>query len=94
MRRILMLGLIALMTLVPAARAEEYQLPICTNDEFLKFFNMIVEYQILFDGPITNIDELLIVSRAQIENRKDNLAQLPFCSDAIAIQLLLIQLGR
>ena len=93
MRRILMLGLIALMTLVPAARAEEYQLPICTNDEFLKFFNMIVEYQILFDGPITNIDELLIVSRAQIENRKDNLAQLPFCSDAIAIQLLLIQLG-
>ena len=93
MRRILMLSLIALMTLVPTARAEEYRLPICTGDEFLKFFNMIVEYQILFDGPITNIDELLIVSRAQIENRRANLSQLPFCSDAIAIQRLLIQLG-
>ena len=92
-RRLVILAFIALMNLGPAARAEEHQVPICTDDEFLYNFNMIVEYQILFDAAITNANELQLVSRAQIENREYRLSQLPLCSDAIAIQRLLIQLA-
>jgi hypothetical protein len=92
-RRLVIFAFIALMHFGPATRAEDHRAPICTDSEFLVFFNMIVDHQILFDGSISNANELQFVSRAQIANREFQLSQASSCSDAIAIRRLLVQLG-
>jgi len=93
MRRLAILVLIILLSLSPASLAEDSSLPICTDEEFLVFFNMIVEHQIMFDGDIRNASMLNFVSRAQMQRREGYQPELPMCSDAVAIQRLLIQLG-
>ncbi|MCY3833621.1 MAG: SH3 domain-containing protein [Chloroflexi bacterium] len=93
MRRLVILALIGLLPFLPAAQADEHQLPICTDAEFLAFFNKIVDYQVQFDGTIKDASELRRATEALIANRDERLAQQPACSDAITIQLLLIQLG-
>ncbi len=91
MRRLAILVIIILLS--PASLAEDGSLPICTDGKFLEYFNMIVEHQIVFDGDITNASMLNAVSRAQMASRESYQAELPMCSDAVAIQRLLIQLG-
>lgn len=93
MRRFVILALIGLLPYLPAAQADEYQLPICTDAEFLTFFNMIVDYQVQFDGMIRSASDLRSATEALIVNRDEGLAQKPSCADAIAIQRLLIQLS-
>lgn len=93
MRRLVILVSLFLMSLSPAYLAEDSELPICTDEEFLKFFNMIVEHQIEFDADITSASMLHRVSRAQMEHREAYASELTMCADAIAIQILLIQLG-
>ena len=92
-RRLVILAIIALMVLAPSIRADDHQMPICTDGEFRAYFNLIAEYQTEFDGAIANANELRRVSLAQIEYRENNLSPQPTCADAIAIQGLLIQLG-
>ncbi len=93
MRRLAILVNLILMSLSLAVLADDSALPICTAEEFLKFFNMIVEHQIEFDADITNASMLHRASRAQMERREAYTSELPMCADAIAIQRLLIQLG-
>ena len=93
MRRMVILLNLFLMCLSPATLADDSALPLCADEEFLKFFNMIVEHQIEFDADITNASMLHRVSRAQMERREAYTSELPMCADAIAIQRLLIQLG-
>ncbi|MCY3798447.1 MAG: SH3 domain-containing protein [Chloroflexi bacterium] len=93
MRRFaIMLGIIVL-CLSPSSLADDSALPLCADEEFLKFFNMIVEHQIEFDADITKASMLRRVSRAQMERREAYTSELPMCADAIAIQRLLIQLS-
>ena len=93
MRRLVIFGLIGLMQFVTAAQADVQHPVICTNDEFLTFFNMIVDFQVEFDGTIANASELKLATEAQIKYRDARLSQLPSCADAIIIQRLLIQLS-
>ncbi|MCY4063230.1 MAG: SH3 domain-containing protein [Chloroflexi bacterium] len=93
MRRLAFILCIIMLSLSPASLADDSALPLCADDEFLKFFNMIVEHQIEFDAGISNASMLHRVSRAQMESREAYMSQLPMCADAIAIQRLLIQLG-
>jgi len=73
--------------------ADDSALPICADEEFLAFFNMIVEHQLLFDGDITSASMLNRASREQMARRETYQTDLPLCADAIAIERLLIQLG-
>lgn len=93
MRRLALMLFIIVLSLSPASLADDSGLPLCADDEFLTFFNMIVEHQTEFDADITNASMLHRVSRAQMERREAYTSQLPMCADAIAIQRLLIQLG-
>lgn len=93
MRRLAILLCIIVLCLSPASLADDSALPLCADEEFLKFFNMIVEHQIEFDADITSASMLHRVSRAQMERREAYTSELPMCADAIAIQILLIQLG-
>lgn len=91
--RFLISIMLMLLALCPASLADDGGIPICSDAEFVDFFNMIVEHQVVFDGRIRNASELNRVSRAQMERRAWYQTQLPLCADAIAIQRLLIQLG-
>ena len=93
MRRLATLLCAVVLCLSPASLADDSALPLCADEEFLKFFNMIVEHQIEFDADITSASMLQRVSRAQMERRASYKSELPMCSDAISIQILLIQLG-
>ena len=93
MRRLALLGLIVLLNLVPASKAEVDSLPICTSDEFLEIFSLIVEHQVKVDESFASFSDLLDYGGAQIVNRERSLTQLPYCSDAVAIRRLFIQLG-
>jgi len=93
MRRLAIFALIGLFVFVSAAQAEEHHSALCSDAEFLTFFKMIVDYQVQSDGAISDASELRLATEAQIKNRDEQLSQLPSCSDAIAIQRLLIQLG-
>ena len=93
MRRLAILLCIIVLCFSPASLADDSALPLCADEEFLKFFNMIVEHQIEFDADITSARMLHRVSRAQMERREAYASELPMCSDAIAIQRLLVQLG-
>ncbi len=93
MRRLATLLCAVVLCLSPASLADDSALPLCADEEFLKFFNMIVEHQIEFDADITSASMLQRVSRAQMERRASYTSELPMCSDAISIQILLIQLG-
>ena len=93
MRRPALLLCIIVLSLSTASLADDSALPLCADDEFLTFFNMIVEHQTEFDADITNAGMLHRVSRAQMERREAYTSELPMCADAIAIQRLLIQLS-
>ena len=93
MRRLAILLLITVLSQGRASLADDSAIPLCGDEEFLKFFHMIVEHQIEFDADIANASLLNQVSRAQMEGREAYLSERPMCSDAIAIQGLLIQLG-
>ncbi len=93
MRRLALILCIIVLNLSPASLADDSAFPLCADDDFLKFFNMIVEHQIEFEADITSASMLHRVSRAQMERREAYTSELPMCADAIAIQRLLIQLG-
>ena len=93
MRRLLLLGFIVLFNLVPASKAEVDSIPICTSDEFLEIFSLIVQHQVKVDESFASFSDLMNYSQAQIANRESSLTQLPYCSDAVAIRRLFIQLG-
>ncbi len=93
MRRLAIMLCILVLSLSPSSLAEDSALPLCGDEEFLKYFNMIVEHQIKFEADISNAGMLHRVSRAQMERRVAYTSQRPICADAIAIQRLLIQLG-
>lgn len=93
MRRLAILVFIILLCPGAASLAEDSALPICADAEFLEGFNMIVEHQLLFDGDIASASMLSRASREQMARREAYQTDLPFCSDAIAIERLLIQLG-
>ena len=93
MRRLAILLCVIMLSVSRAWLADDGVLPICAEDEFLKYFDMIVEHQIAFDADIAKASMLNRVSRAQMESREAYTSELPTCADAIAIQRLLIQLG-
>lgn len=93
MRRLVIVLFISVLSLGSASLADDSGLPLCADDEFLKFFNMIVDHQTEFDADISNASMLHRVSRAQMERREAYTSELPMCVDAIAIQRLLIQLS-
>ena len=93
MRRLAILVSIILLCPGAASLADDSALPICADEEFLAFFNLIVEHQLLFDGDITSASMLNRASREQMARRKTYQSDLPLCADAIAIERLLIQLG-
>ncbi len=92
MRTLVFLVIFALPSLLPASLRAESRLPICAADEFLAAFHTIVDHQALFDEAIADLDELARVSEITLQKRGD-LASLPICADALAIQRLLIELG-
>ena len=93
MRRLVILVNLYLMILSPAYLAEDSPLPICTDEEFRDVFDLIVEHQLEFDGDISEARLLNLVNSAQMARGDGLQTQLPMCSDAIAIQALLIQLS-
>ncbi len=93
MRRLAILVSLVLMSFSPASLADDSALPICTAEEFRDVFNLIVEHQLAFDGD-TSMDRMLnFVNSAQMPRGSDLQTQLPMCADALAIQILLIQLS-
>ena len=93
MRRFVLLGLMLLLNLVPASKAADDAIPICSNPEFLEIFSLIVEHQVKIDDSFASFQDLLAYNEGQINNRAGSLAHLPYCSDAIAIRRLFVQLG-
>lgn len=93
MRRLAILVSVIFLCLSPAVMAADATLPICADEEFLEFFDLIVEHQALFVGDIANASMLNRVSREQLDRRDSYPSEAPLCADAIAIQRLLIQLG-
>ena len=93
MRLLAILVSITLLCPGVASLADDGALPICADEEFLAFFNMVVEHQLLFDGDITSASMLNRASREQMVRRETYQRDLPLCADAIAIERLLIQLG-
>lgn len=92
MSRLALLIAIILPSLSPVSLRAASPLPICAADEFLTAFHQIVEHQVLFDEKIAAVDDLARFGEITLGMRQE-LAQLPDCAEAIAIQRLLIQLG-
>ena len=93
MRRFLFLGLIILINLLSLSRAQGYQLPICSSDEFIDTFNLVADFQMEIAEAPDSFSDLLLQSVIQIDHRENSLSQLPQCAVGIAARDLLIRLG-
>ncbi|MCY4465126.1 MAG: SH3 domain-containing protein [Chloroflexi bacterium] len=94
MRRssVAILVVLCLLIALPIARAQD-ELPICTRAEFLRIFDLVVDYQARFAEPPADFTALMTYSQQHASDRLTVLAQLPQCVEALEFGALLVQLG-
>ena len=93
MWRLALLGIIVLLNLPSAARAQGDAIPICASEEILEIFSLIVAHEVKVDESFAGFDDLLAYGGAQIDFREQGLSQLPYCADAIALRRAFTELG-
>ncbi len=83
MRILLYVGLISLLTILPASAAQESNLPPCTIAELAAGYDVVPGYEAMQDMAlqIRTFEDLLNYSRAQIEWRVQAWAALPLCAE-------------
>ena len=94
MRKLLLLSLIAILTIIPASKGQDSYFPPCSETEVDIVFDDIVSgYDALLEdiAGVETLDDLLGYSEAQFEWRDNTWSKLPACAEAWAISLLLSQ---
>ena len=94
MRKLLLLSLIAMLTIIPASKGQDSYFPPCSETEVDIVFDDIVSgYDALLEdiAVVETLDDLLGYSETQFEWRDNTWEKLPACAEAWAISLLLSQ---
>ena len=92
MRRLLLIGILFSLVLIPAAGAQDSDLARCSEHEVRILLLSLFDLEVVDFRPIETIDDLVRRGAALLDARESSYGLLPLCAEAIAMQRSVIMI--